>query len=108
MRISDWSSDVCSSDLRDHRAVLRWIADLLYAVIVGVKGQVGPGEQFIAQRRRVEAVDAGRRGEAGKADEGFGIAVAPAEASPRADAGPRTVADLHPSKYPRLHSAQHA
>src|SRR3546814_16895451 len=31
MRISDWSSDVCSSDLREHNVVWLWFQQVLYA-----------------------------------------------------------------------------
>src|SRR3546814_18268242 len=54
MRISDWSSDVCSSDLR-HLRVLR--IELQYPV--GMEGIAGAIGRMIAQRIRRETADQG-------------------------------------------------
>src|SRR3546814_1374457 len=68
MRISDWSSDVCSSDLGIHLQVHR------IAVQQGVLGEVARvaqrrtlGQEFGARHREDGLVHEGRRGEARKA-----------------------------------------
>src|SRR3546814_7606822 len=48
MRISDWSSDVCSSDLVQPRHVLRAAAD----ADAGVGGSAGRSEDGLTGRRR--------------------------------------------------------
>src|SRR3546814_10842661 len=66
MRISDWSSDVCSSDLLHHDehrhlcAVLRCIESLLDRELPGVEGQLRLGEDAAISGHRVERSE-GRR-----------------------------------------------
>src|SRR3546814_4350583 len=82
MRISDWSSDVCSSDLRvgARRAADRRLVDVddLVAVLDPLDGVVGAGKGArlvqAAGQRLVERLDDERRlaaaGDAGDAGEG--------------------------------------
>src|SRR3546814_18625940 len=66
MRISDWSSDVCSSDLFNHRKLLRGFFE----------GQGIEGERQMLVLRELDKLD--KRGEeavaATLAGEGFGLA----------------------------------
>src|SRR3546814_10156622 len=58
MRISDWSSDVCSSDLLGHAAADRRLHHVLGAVDVGAHAfeRVVLGDRHMLQRRRVHHV----------------------------------------------------
>src|SRR3546814_8801896 len=84
MRISDWSSDVCSSDLKAKKhqatnAVQATGADFIMSrVLLGARPPIGaPGSQpFIDQRR------AGRNWTLGQPGSAKGTAVPPAVARP--------------------------
>src|SRR3546814_12593488 len=56
MRISDWSSDVCSSDLRTYIDAVHRGRVRIY--IVGVPAELADLHQRSVQRQRVEPVDA--------------------------------------------------
>src|SRR3546814_14793796 len=67
MRISDWSSDVCSSDLRDQRHAARASRDRL-----GVRQPQGGERGRPARRRRIEVgLAAGRDRSGGAGRMGF-------------------------------------
>src|SRR3546814_14347518 len=96
MRISDWSSDVCSSDLHEHwhaGAVFRGEEGLFDGIIVGVEIDLrrGPDAAFIGGD--IIAVDRGRRREAGEGVEGLAIVLLAAEAHDRADSGQRDMSE---------------
>src|SRR3546814_9019298 len=55
MRISDWSSDVCSSDLRDIEAVVQQAGLRLDLLGQGARALPRPVDEF--QHRQIEAVD---------------------------------------------------
>src|SRR3546814_7780802 len=54
MRIRDWSSDVCSSDLLSERETIIRRSDLLATAISHAEGVVSPDAIYDALRRRLE------------------------------------------------------
>src|SRR3546814_5259031 len=89
MRISDWSSDVCSSDLADLPGNAHHARQRLYDHVVGGLGAVGPGLTETADRRPNQLRTAGRD-------------LLNIKADPARDAGPEVLQDR---KSTRLNSS---
>src|SRR3546814_7796591 len=55
MRISDWSSDVCSSDLREPAMTVPTATDIPTGVVVGFQLRIGRARFATVFRRRLES-----------------------------------------------------
>src|SRR3546814_970448 len=61
MRISDWSSDVCSSDLRHRRVAADSVTDAIYLAVTGPAASPDLGGLRSGQRRSEALVGLGQR-----------------------------------------------